>query len=479
MKSLPMAFAAALISGTTAAADTSVTIYRSDSDSLFSPGSQPIGEGHAIVHERRQLTLQKAGRQDMTLDGLPTMLDTEAVALDFGGAARVLGQRVISPGDVGLLGAHRGERVVVSGDNGAALAEGQLVAIDGESIGVRGANGRVTYLRNFARVEFPDSTGLPGSTLQVSLDVASAGTKPATLTYPTSGLGWRAAYAALLDDSGSACKLHLDALASIANRSGRDYAGSTIKLIAGEPNLGSRADYAPRAMMMKAAAAPAPAAPPEQSSLGDYRSYLIDGAIDLPDASVTQVPLYASRDLDCRRRWIAEYGGSWFPSRPNVDNGGSNFGATPIVSQLLFTAPENLPAGNVRVLTRDKDGQTELLGEVRSNDTPKGHDVTLNLGVAFGLRADKERTAFSVDRAARTMNEGFRITFENTSETARTITVREHPNRWRAWDVDSSSQKPSRKTPDVLEFTVDVPAKGKATLDYLLRYSWTATDENG
>ena len=66
-----------------------------------------------------------------------------------------------------------------------------------------------------------------------------------------------------------------------------------------------------------------------------------------------------------------------------------------------------------------------------------------------------------------------------TSLGARTITVREHPNRWRAWDVASSSQKPSRKTPDVLEFSVDVPATGKATLDYLLHYAWTAADENG
>jgi len=129
------------------------------------------------------------------------------------------------------------------------------------------------------------------------------------------------------------------------------------------------------------------------------------------------------------------------------------------------------------VLTRDKDGQTELLGEVRSDDTAKGRDVTLNLGVAFGLRVDRERSAFSVDRTGRTMNEGFRITFENGGDSARTITLREHPNRWRAWDVVSSSQKPSRKTTDTLEFSVDVPAKGKATLDYLLRYSWSAADE--
>ena len=75
------------------------------------------------------------------------------------------------------------------------------------------------------------------------------------------------------------------------------------------------------------------------------------------------------------------------------------------------------------------------------------------------------------------MNEGFRITLTNSGETARTITVREHPNRWRAWSLLSSSQKPSKQTPDTLEFEVAAPANGKATLDYAVKYAWTPKDE--
>ena len=75
------------------------------------------------------------------------------------------------------------------------------------------------------------------------------------------------------------------------------------------------------------------------------------------------------------------------------------------------------------------------------------------------------------------MNEGFRVTLTNTGETARTITVREHPNRWRAWTLLSSSQKPGKQTPDPLEFEVAVPANGKATLDYVVKYTWTPKDE--
>jgi len=54
------------------------------------------------------------------------------------------------------------------------------------------------------------------------------------------------------------------------------------------------------------------------------------------------------------------------------------------------------------------------------------------------------------------------------------VTVREHPSRWREWTLASSSTKPSKQSPDVLEFKVSVPAGGKATLDYAVHYRWAA-----
>ena len=454
------------------AADPALTIYRSDSDALFDGGNHPVADGHAVVHEQRTLQLT-AGAQTVVVDGLPSLLDAEAVAVDLGGAARVLGQRVMTAGD-SLLSAHRGERVQVSAADGRSLADGTLVSIDGGGLGVRGNDGRIAYVRDYARVEFPDGAGLPGSSLHLALD-GKAGAARAGLTYPTAGLGWRAAYSALLSDDGG-CRLRLDALASIANRSGRDYDGAALKLVAGSPNFASY-DRGPRMMAMKAAAAPAPEALPDQSSLGDYRSYAIDGRLDLPDASVTQVPLHGSRELDCERRWLFENGGAWFPPKPMLTADHSAPGGGPVQSQLSFTAVDNLPAGTLRVLARDRDGRSELLGESRLGDTAKGRKVDLTLGVAFDLAATRERTSFDVDKAGRTMQEGFRITLANSGESARTVTVREHPNRWRNWSLASSSHKPERQSPDLLEFRITVPAEGEATLDYVVRYAWTPADE--
>ena len=324
-------------------------------------------------------------------------------------------------------------------------------------------------------MRFAAGSGQPGSTLQLSLD-GGAGTERVRLTYPTSGLGWRAAYSVILADA-NACSLRFEALASIANRSGRDYPASRLKLVAGTPTFAKNS--MPQPMMAKAmrTEAFADGEPPDQAALGDYRSYTLEGSLDLPDASVTQVPLYAPRDLACQRSWLFEAGNTWMPPKPMLNAGGNARSGGPVISSLRFTANENLPAGYLRVLTRDRDGELEFLGENRVDDTPKGQPVNVTLGNAFELSAARERTAFAVDRATRTMNEGFRLDFSNSGDSARVVTVREHPNRWSQWKLASSNVKPTRQTPDTLEFEVSVPARGKAVLDYSVGYSWTQADD--
>lgn len=451
--------------------DVAVSVYRSDSDALFVGGGSPVADGYAIVHERRSVQLT-GERQSINIDGLPTTLDPEAVALEIG-EARILAQRVLSAGDGGTLAAHRGEHVEVTTINSSTVS-GVLIGVDGDGISLRDDNGSVRYVRNFASVRFLEPTGRPGSVLQVTV-VGSAGNLPATLTYPTSGLGWRAAYSALLQSAGG-CRLRLDALASIANRSGRDYDAAALKLVAGEPNRVKQTGPQPvvmRAMAMEASADAMPA----QSSLGDFRVYTLASSLDLPDASVTQAPLYASRDLDCQRTWLFENGQRWTPDKPYLVAGNDQRSTGAIVSQLRFDAAENLPAGNLRVLTRDADDRIEFVGEDRVPDTGQGKAVSVSLGNAFDLTGSRERTAFSVDRAAHQMNESFRITLENTGGQTRTVTVRDHPYRWRNWTLASSSQKPARQSADTLDFAVTVPAKSKVNLDYAIDYSWLAGDE--
>ena len=455
-----------------AADTTELTLYRSDNAALYaSSGDGDLNDGHAVVRERRSLSLT-GGRQDVVIGELPRYLDAEAMALDFSGAAQVLSQRLLlGQGNNATLAGLVGQRVEVLGNTGQSLASGTLLRA-GDGLLVRADDGGTTLVRDFAAVRAQDGKFPIGSSLHLRVDASRAGPVTATLSYPTAGIGWRAAYVATLQ-AGPACRMQWESRASIANRSGRDWNDTRLKLIAGEPNFAKAS--APRPMMARGFNAKAESADlPQQSGLADYRMYSLPQAVDLPDGSVSQVPLYATRSLECERIALYESGGSWTPPQPILAEDFNNGGGEQITSTLRLKAFDSLPAGYLRVLAADRDGTPQFVGEGRLDDTPKGSDATITLGTVFDLRAARERTAFRLDRAARAMDEAFRITLSNAGDTLRTVTVREHPSRWREWTLTSASTKPAKQTPDLLEFRIEVPAGGKTMLEYAVRYRWAA-----
>lgn len=474
--------ALAMAAGTSAAAaapsaTTSLTLYRSDDAALFSAGdSSSVQAGYAVAHEPRELQL-KAGLQDISLGGLPLFLDPEAMALSIDGqAATVVSQRLrLGQGQNAALGSLVGQPVEVLATSGQPLASGTLLRA-GDGLLVQDANGHTSLIRDYAAVRAQGSFQT-GSSLDLRIDAQRAGQARATLSYPTGGLGWRAAYVGtLLPDGG--CKLQFESRASVANRSGRDWSKVQLTLIAGEPRIAKpqapRPMAAPMAFSVRAKADGGEL--PEQGTLADYRSYTLPTLVDLPDGSVSQVPLYETRTINCERTSLFETGGGWIAPQPMLSPDYQQGGNTSVISTLQLKAFDSLPAGYLRVLTADRQGVLQFIGEDRIADTPKGGDVHIVLGTAFDLRGERERTAFHVDKAGRTLDEAFRITLTNAGDSARVVTVREHPQRWRQWSVVSASIKPSKQTTDTLEFQVTVPAGGKATLDYAVRYQWTAEE---
>jgi len=467
------ALAALLTTPAAFAADpASLTVYHADNDALFSGNTQgTLDAGHALVHERRTLDLQ-AGNHQIRIGGLPATLDPEAVAVALGSNASVLGQRVVlaNASANGALDGAIGSQVEVQ--SGGGSFSGELLGASENGVLVRTRDGTVHLVHDYASVKLPGDAVSGGSALLLDVDAKSAGNRDAHLTYTTSGLGWRAAYNATLA-SGSACRMQFKPEASIANRSGRDYDSATIKLVAGQPNLGNRT----RMYSMAKAPVPMAAAMPEQAPLGDYRSFTLPGAVSLPNGTVTLTPLYPVQTLDCQREYVIEDGGAYFPPKPNTnDYGAQDYQDRAITSTLAFSAPDALPAGTLRAWINDRDGAPALLGQGGVADTPEGQRVSVQLGESFDLRASRERTAFHVDANAHTMTESYKVALTNGGDTARTVTVRQHPDRWREWTLSSSSIKPSKRTPQLLEFQVPVPADGDATLTYAVKYTWSAQD---
>ncbi|TAN08977.1 MAG: DUF4139 domain-containing protein [Rhodanobacteraceae bacterium] len=459
-----------------AAEGPALTVYHADNEALFTGTAQgTLDAGHALVHERRMLKLA-AGTHEVRIGGLPATLDPEAIAVGFGAgpAVAVLGQRVVlaNASASGALDAAIGSHITVN--TGSGSLEGTLLGASSAGLLLRTADGQAHWLHQYASLTLPAGSVASGNSLLLDVDARAAGTRDASLTYTTAGIGWRAAYSATLT-GGDPCHMQFKPEASIANRSGRDYTGATLKLVAGQPNFGQRGGLvAERFIAPMAAAAPRL---PTQATLGDYRSFTLHGAISLPNGTVTLTPLYRAQPLACQRQYIVEDGNPAYPPHPNTnDYGAQDYRDRAIDSTLAFTAPAALPAGTLRAWLTGQDGTPALLGEGGVADSPKGQKVTVRLGQSFDLRASRDRTAFHVDAKAHRLSESYRITLSNGGAIARTVTVREHPSRWREWTVTASSQKATQETPQLLEFAVRVPARGKATLTYSVQYSWTAQD---
>lgn len=446
---------------------TSITVYRSDDASLFNNDGAPMNSGYAMVREPRRLDLT-SGTQDVSLGGLPQFLDPEALSLHFrDAAATVVSQRLrLVQGESAGLSDLVGRDIDVLGAGGNVLASGKLLSARG---GLELRQGGATVLvHDYAAVR---ATGpiQRGARLDLRVDARHGGPTQAQLGFVTAGLGWRASYITLAP--GGACRMTLESRASVANRSGSDWHDADLTLIAGEPNLAKPNAPGPRVMAFSAKAA---RDMPEQSTLADYRSFHLPAPVDLPDGSVSLLPLYATRTVSCERTALYESGNAYQPPVPMVQSGFNPGGQEQVTSTLAFDAFDSLPAGYLRVLADDANGAAQVIGEGRVEDTPRGGKVTLTLGNAFDLRVKRERTAFHVDRQGRTMDEAFRLTLTNAGGEARIVTVREHPSRWRTWTLASSSQKPEDISADTLSFAVRVPANGKATLDYAVRYTWTS-----
>ncbi len=455
-----------------------LTIYRSNDGSLFQTGRDSIDSGYAVIRERREVDYSK-GAQDLTLGDLPDFLEPEAVAIRFdAGGLKVLSQRLLlAQHRNGALVGQTGKPISVLGNNGQVIVTGKLrhVDSDGSLIVDGGGNGPILVQR-YDAVKLIGGRATGGSRLQVRLQADAGGRSLATLTYPAHGLGWRAAYTATLQ-SGDSCRMRLEALASIANRSGRDWNNADLKLVAGRPNTRQSTLGAPR-MQASASLHSVASLLPAQGSLDAYRSYTLAGAVNLPANSVTLTPLYTPRAIGCERIWRYENGNAWLPPRP-MTNASQNAATneTGIANVLRFQAPETLPEGQLRALRADQDGHLEFIGAATIADTPKHATLNPTLGTAFDLRAKRKRTAFNYDKNQHRIDEAFRISLDNSGDKPRSIDVIEHPNRWRQWTLVSSSVKPVQRSADTLEFRIMVPAEGSVKLDYAVRYQWTAADE--
>ncbi|MBN8806760.1 MAG: DUF4139 domain-containing protein [Sphingomonas sp.] len=427
--------------------DVSVTIYNNDV---------------ALIQDIRQLDLAN-GRVRQSFPDVSAAIRPETVSLAVPGASIVeqnFDYDLLSPSS--LMEKAVGETITVVRTNPATGAETR------ERAKVLAVNGGVV-LEIAGHVEVLRDDGLPARavfdrvpeslrarpTLSVTLASERAGSRPATLSYLSRGLGWNADYVALFDDKSG--KVDVQGWVTLRNTSGTTFTNAKTLLVAGD--VGSADDdgsgnYVPRPRRQTRVQPGTESAAREQ--LGDFYLYPLSQRTTIADKQTKQVSFLDAKGVAASSGYRFE--NAWLGSSDEPKSAQSVLRFSNAGSEGLGDA---LPAGVVRVYVRDARGQPQFTGENRIEHTPQGSTIALPTGDAFDVKVQAttvERTRIG-DLRWRTQ---MRYKVTNARSRAVTVEVVQGGLDWSDTRITDESRKSERPDAGSAVWQVPVPANGES-----------------
>jgi hypothetical protein len=431
--------------------DLSVTIYADDL---------------ALVQDHRTIDLT-GGKQRVEFQNVSAKIRAETVSLAAKDALTIVEQNfdydLLTPAK--LMEKAVGHEVTVVRTNPGTGGETREKAL------VLATNGGVV-LKIGDHIEVLRDDGMPARvifdkvpdnlrahpTLSVTVNGAHSGPVPATLSYLTPGLGWRADYVALFDEATS--KIDVQGWITLTNSSGTTYDNARTLLVAGSPNVTSGATDGggrfnarpPRPTLQQAGTESG-----SRERLGDYYLYPLAERTTIANLQTKQVSFLdvhgvpAEHGYEFRNRWLGT-------------------SETPLSAQTVyrFTTSahaglgDQLPAGILRFYLRDKRGDPQFIGESRIDHTPMGSVLSLSTGDAFDVKVQptvEKRTRLGFGHWQSDM----RYVLSNAMPKPVTVSVLQS-GLWGDTAIKSESQKSTRRSAEEAEWVVTVPANGSVTL---------------
>jgi hypothetical protein len=426
--------------------DVAVTIYQN---------------GQSLVQDSRQMILP-SGRSKQEFPDVSAQIRAETVTLTGPGIGIVeqnFDYDLLTPAK--LMEKAVGQTVTLLRTNVATgvetrvrakvlAANGGVVLQIGDSIEVLRDDGLPVRVI-FDRVP-PNLRARP--TLSVTVE-SKGGLTPTTLTYLTPGLGWTSDYVTLFDDAKQT--IDVQGWVTLTNNTGTDYTNADVLLVAGNPNQGGnrrmyQTPYSPSTGTIDEAGTESN----NRERLGDYYLYPLGERTTIANAQQKQVSFLDVKSAPARNTY--EFNNGWLATNE----------AASASSVLKFSTSrsgglgDQLPAGTMRVYMRDKRGDPQFIGESRIEATPMGSAMSIRTGEAFDVKIKtvvEERTRISSNRWKT------RMRYEITNARGNAVTVDLGQNGlWGDVRISEQSQEGKRVSADRIEWSVPVPANGKATV---------------
>ena len=282
------------------------------------------------------------------------------------------------------------------------------------------------------------------------------------IRYHTTGVEWTADYALTVSDETG----HLDGWVTIKNYTAYDFDIDQLRLVAGDLNtVVSQPRQGPEMARMSMLDSAAPAGMPSQA-VGESHAYSVPGTVRLLKNDMTQLRMLAASDINIVKSYRLQSSAQQYGNQAVEERRPSTWIAFDNNKKNHLNIP--IAAGRVRVYEADKDVETFVGGGVIDHKAA-GEKIELELGRTFDLTSRRTQTGYRRlgERAAEV---SYRIELMSAKKSDSVVNVREQFSG--DWELVKESQRGRKLNGSTYEFDVKVPAGGKTSVDYEVRFQW-------
>ena len=349
-------------------------------------------------------------------------------------------------------------------------------------------DGRIEVLRADqipTRVIFPE---VPENlraepTLSLKLDTNRPGTRSLGLSYLTSGVTWDADYVVTFNEDTKL--MDIQGWATLENLTQTTFEDADLSVIAGYVGTLNNRNYYnnnqseyfqfyyqrrnqlsqfinQRRNIQRIGGSEAS----EQERVGDNLIYRLPSKTTLAAKQKKQISLIEADDVAAEKAY--EFYQSGFSSS-NAPRG--------VDSRISFSNSraaglgEALPAGTVRVYTKDQNGKSQFIGEEKIGHTAGGSAMSLKIGEAFDVTV---KPILVTSEKISTQVTEFEMQFDLKNATEKAVTVRVFQNLFGArndYVFLSESQQGEMQNASRRYWDIEVPAEGASVLSFKVRES--------
>ncbi len=209
----------------------------------------------------------------------------------------------------------------------------------------------------------------------------------------------------------------------------------------------------------------------QQEAISEYHLYTLQRTTSIRNNETKQISLLDAAGLSINKVFEVD-GESYFYQNPQSPGQPIK---EPVKVYIKFKNSEAnslgipLPAGTVRVYQGDSKGRVQFIGEDHIDHTPKDETLSLHIGNAFDVVAERKQTDFQRS-SSHSVEVEYEVTLRNHKPDPVTVLVNEPIGG--DWTMLNSNFKFEKTAAFAARFTVPVTADGESVLKYRVRIRW-------